>query len=152
MHTEMIACFFIRRTNWRAHVTYVVKADLDWGKRIEIRRAYHVRFFDIFHSLLGFKSSTYPKVLSDIWDGTKKGFASTLIWWVIHRTVRYEKNLMLATLYLLRDYAMSDWIYLSMDLYHSIMQQLPIHVGQSLLFYTICCLGCAWKNIISFLH
>ena len=106
----MIAYFSIRRTNKRAHAVYVVQTDLNRGKRIEIRKIYHTRFFDIFSSLLDFRGFTCPRVLSGRWDGTKKDHASTPIWCVIHQTVRYESNLMLATFYLLRNHVISDWI------------------------------------------
>ena len=132
---------------------YVVKVDLSRGKMVEIKRTYHIKSFIFFLLLLGFRGSTYQIVLQDRWDDIKKGFASRPIWCTIHRIVRHEKKLMLAILYLLRKYIMSDWIYLSIGLYRSVMQWLLIHVGSSsLLLHTICHLGCTWKNITSFLH
>ena len=57
-------------------MTHAVKADLNWDKRIEIKRTYHTKFFDTFLLLLSFGGLTCPRVLSDRWDGTKKRFAS----------------------------------------------------------------------------
>ena len=152
MHAVMITYFFVKRTNWRAHVMYMVKVDLSRGKMVEIKRTYHIKFFVIFLSLLSFRGSTYQIVLQDRWDGIKKRFASRPIWCIIHRIVRHEKNLMLAILYFLKNHAMFDLVYLQMVLHHSVMQLLLIHVGRYLLLHTICRLECAWKNITSFLY
>ena len=63
MHAAMIACFFIKMINRRAHVMYVVKADLSKGKMVEIKKTYHVKSFIFFLLLLGFRGSTYQRVL-----------------------------------------------------------------------------------------
>ena len=63
MNATMIACFFKKMINLRAHVMYVVKVDLSRGKMVEIKRTYHIKFFVIFLSLLGFRGSTYQIVM-----------------------------------------------------------------------------------------
>ena len=63
MYGAMIACFFIKMIDRRAHVMYVMKVDLRKGKMVEIKRTYYIKIFVIFLSLLGFRGSTYQIVL-----------------------------------------------------------------------------------------